>query len=555
MAAETCAPIALSWLLTYLVHSTLLIAAIALVTRCLPRAAMGAREALWKLALVGGIGTASIQLACQTEPWFGRVRVAAAAAASDARAEPDEQWDAPAAAFEACAPASADEDGATETPAPAEFSLVEASGAAATSARPRGGPRAPLDAALEPVAGAVPPSEELALDPRSLYVAGVLDGAGAGARALWERLRAQDWRVLLLGAWIAGAALGLLSLARAWRRLHFALRWRSPLESGALRDELDALCDEAGHRGRVRLSCATGIGAPVAFGLVRPEICVPVRAIGKLTRGQQRGMLAHELAHVRRRDPSWLLFTRVLEALLFVQPLNRIARRGIEDASEYLCDDFAARRGGGLALASCLAEIAGWLVPATERRALQLAVGMARQPSRLTHRIERLLVEEEREERLLWLAPVGLCACSLLVFVAPGFSPGHALETEAIDAPLVEALELAALEPLASGGEEPVEASAELAPRGAMTDALGALDAEIETLAREVDALRADLERRNLTRRFATQLAVLEARLNELSTRRTRLREVLRLLSAVDAGARDASDTDPLSAPGAAAHR
>ncbi|TAJ18738.1 MAG: hypothetical protein EPO68_07360, partial [Planctomycetota bacterium] len=343
-----------------------------------------------------------------------------------------------------------------------------------------------------------------------------------------------------------------------WRRLHRALRWRTPLEAGALRAELDALCDESGHRGRVRLSCASGISAPVAFGALRPEICVPVRAIAKLTRGQQRGMLAHELAHVRRRDPTWLLFTRVLEAVLFVQPLNRLARRGIEDASEYLCDDFAARRSGGLALASCLAEIAGWLVPGAERRALQLAVGMARQPSRLTHRIERLLVEEEREERLLWLAPVGLCACTLLVFVAPGFAPGfersHALEPEhAVDAPSSgefadEASELAA----ASAAESDVEHSAD-APAPDMRDALGALDTEIETLADEVAALRADLDRRNLGRRFTSQLSALEARLSELSTRRARLREVLRLLSALDAGAPAARDTDPLSAPSAAA--
>jgi prefoldin subunit 5 len=85
-----------------------------------------------------------------------------------------------------------------------------------------------------------------------------------------------------------------------------------------------------------------------------------------------------------------------------------------------------------------------------------------------------------------------------------------------------------------------------------VTDALAALGAEIETLTGELDALRADLASRDLTRRFATQLSTLEARLSELSTRRARLHEVLSALSTLTAAAPGEPLHDPLAAPSAA---
>ena len=38
-------------------------------------------------------------------------------------------------------------------------------------------------------------------------------------------------------------------------------------------------------------------------------------------------MLAHEIAHLVRRDPQWLVLARAIEMVFFFQPLNRLARR------------------------------------------------------------------------------------------------------------------------------------------------------------------------------------------------------------------------------------
>src|SRR5213594_2252615 len=68
---------AVGWLLTYLVHSTLfLLGAAALTTLGLVRS-HAARDTLWKFALVGGLVTASLQLALRLQPWPGHVALSA----------------------------------------------------------------------------------------------------------------------------------------------------------------------------------------------------------------------------------------------------------------------------------------------------------------------------------------------------------------------------------------------------------------------------------------------------------------------------------------------
>jgi biopolymer transport protein ExbD len=100
-------------------------------------------------------------------------------------------------------------------------------------------------------------------------------------------------------------------------------------------------------------------------------------------------MLAHELAHLERRDPAWLFAAHVVEALFCVQPLVRWVRRRMQDDMEYLCDAWAAERTARpVPLARCLATVAGWL---EGERTPALAPGMATTDSRLVQRVEALL--------------------------------------------------------------------------------------------------------------------------------------------------------------------
>ena len=64
----------ISWLLTYALHSTLLLGAAWLVTRYWVHA-HSVREVIWKTALIGGLITASLQVGLGIEPIGGLVAV------------------------------------------------------------------------------------------------------------------------------------------------------------------------------------------------------------------------------------------------------------------------------------------------------------------------------------------------------------------------------------------------------------------------------------------------------------------------------------------------
>ena len=71
--------VASSWMLTYLIHSTILILAVWLVCRGIPplaaRVSPGAANLSWKLALVGGVVTATVQLAAGVTPALGALEL------------------------------------------------------------------------------------------------------------------------------------------------------------------------------------------------------------------------------------------------------------------------------------------------------------------------------------------------------------------------------------------------------------------------------------------------------------------------------------------------
>jgi HEAT repeat protein/beta-lactamase regulating signal transducer with metallopeptidase domain len=218
---------------------------------------------------------------------------------------------------------------------------------------------------------------------------------------------------------------GLIALASSLyyvaRRLILVGRLadRRPV-SGALAATLAELKYTTGYRSPVRLTMARTISSPVALGL--SEICVPELAISDLNAEQQRSMLAHELAHLARRDSLWLVCASLIERLFFFQPLNRVARRELETAAEYLSDEWAMRKtGSAVSLAKCLATVAEWI------QASPLGVpvaGLAEGRSLLVSRIARLLegpLPQRPPSRRWWAVLAGLAVVAT-VAAAPRVS-------------------------------------------------------------------------------------------------------------------------------------
>lgn len=356
--------IAGSWLLTYLIHSTLLLSLAWLVTSRVrggaPAPAL--RDMIWKAALVGGLATATLQTGLELQPLGGAIVLDRAAAP-------------------------------LATPAVAPDVVAAPS--------PRADRAASIDVSGLMLAGrAVEPAPAASLPAPSLPVA-----------------RALDPLTVLLSLWAIVAALWcllyLLQRARAFRRIGPRL---AVGHDGLLR-MLDALRTAGAVDRPIRLTTARGLTSPVALG--GDEIVLPAAALTDLEPEQQRSMLAHELAHLVRRDPAWLALACVIERALFIQPLNRLARTRLQDAAELLCDDWAVRRtGSGVPLATCLVKVAEWVQGPTH---LVPLAGMAERRSQLVTRIHRLIEGRPMPHapRTLWLSAGAIALIGVTAMAAP----------------------------------------------------------------------------------------------------------------------------------------
>jgi Zn-dependent protease with chaperone function len=153
------------------------------------------------------------------------------------------------------------------------------------------------------------------------------------------------------------------------------------------------------------------ISTPVALGLGRPVVLLPVSLLDELTEEELLQVTLHELAHLRRRDDWGILAQRVLEALFWFHPAVRWICARLELEREIACDDAVVAATGSRGYAHCLTRLARLAVQA--RRAA-LAPGAAPGRSHLARRIGALLSPRRPASPRASLAGVALAAALLL---------------------------------------------------------------------------------------------------------------------------------------------
>jgi beta-lactamase regulating signal transducer with metallopeptidase domain len=183
----------------------------------------------------------------------------------------------------------------------------------------------------------------------------------AGVTALFARLAAGCWRIHRLRAATSAAPLShwQLTAERVARRLHVGVPFRI-VESAV-------------------------VDTPVLIGWLRPLIILPLAVMAQMTAAQVEALLAHELAHIRRRDYAINLVQTIAEALLFFHPAVWWLSWRIRQEREHCCDDAAlALAGEATAYAEALMTLASW-----REREFQPSMGAAK--GSLLLRIRRLL--------------------------------------------------------------------------------------------------------------------------------------------------------------------
>ena len=211
--------------------------------------------------------------------------------------------------------------------------------------------------------------------------------------------------------WILGAIAGVARLAGGLALARRIRRRARPLSDGALAARADAVCGTLPSR--PRLFTSEHVDAPVVLGHRAPVILLPREAEVQLAPDALEPLLAHELAHIERRDYAANLAQSAADAMLFFSPGSRWLSRTIRDAREFCCDDAVAARCGAGPYVQSLTTLAGLGAAARSRPALNAA------GPRLIVRIRRLL-QEDAMPRYTRFRVVGVAAALALVSVGGG---------------------------------------------------------------------------------------------------------------------------------------
>lgn len=232
-----------------------------------------------------------------------------------------------------------------------------------------------LEATAAPAAGQAPPS---------LYVLSAsLAASSPMSPGLWGRLIDLVPLLWALGA----AAVCLVTLVRQGRFQRRLARLRVPAEDPELGTAAAQVGEALGLRGAVRLYLLPGLASPFGAGLVRPAVYLPQVPMDAQER---RLILAHELAHLRRRDlwVKWLALA--VCALHWFDPFAWLLREELGRLCELACDeaatagmDAAGKRRYGEALLDVLCQAAP--------SAGGVCAPLCQRPVGLRQRLKRLL--------------------------------------------------------------------------------------------------------------------------------------------------------------------
>lgn len=149
--------------------------------------------------------------------------------------------------------------------------------------------------------------------------------------------------------WLAGLLFYAAGIAREWRRARQLQRLDLDDAGAPVASAVDELRTRLALRTPVGIHRSRRASVPMVLGWRRPVILLPSGTSASLAPGQLRAILAHELAHVRRRDYLANLIQMAIEALLFHHPAAHWVSRRIRTEREYCCDDVAVSVGVGAA--------------------------------------------------------------------------------------------------------------------------------------------------------------------------------------------------------------
>lgn len=201
---------------------------------------------------------------------------------------------------------------------------------------------------------------------------------------------------IVTGIWAAGTFLLLIRLLRNWLQLRSIVRTA---------------------KGARPILTTPSIPGPLVTGILRPVILLPSESVSWNT-PRSRAVVAHEAAHIRRRDPLILFAAQIATAIYWFHPLVWLGAARLRSESERACDDAA------LSLGLLPSNYAGHLLDLARKFNTQLAIPMAT-TTHLESRVKSILDPKTNRSfaaRSMWFGALGATAMILFALSSVSLS-------------------------------------------------------------------------------------------------------------------------------------
>ncbi len=160
---------------------------------------------------------------------------------------------------------------------------------------------------------------------------------------LWIAGHADRLMPWIDGVWLVGVCLLALRAAGGWRRLRSLRRNAQLTIPPAIQKSFAKLIAQLHLVHPVTLRVSAEVISPMAMGIWRTSVILPLSVATSLPMEQLEAVLAHELAHIGRWDYFCNLVQTAIECLFFFHPAVWWMSRRTRELREMCCDEIAAR--------------------------------------------------------------------------------------------------------------------------------------------------------------------------------------------------------------------
>lgn len=196
----------------------------------------------------------------------------------------------------------------------------------------------------EHVKGSVPEKYGIVVGITELTASTDTSGSKPENRFWWNEITSMGFVPVLVLIWLTGVLLLVAKTIYDQLRLQHALRAGSRIETPLLLALFHDTRQQLGVKRKVEFVSSERIPGPAVVGFCKPTVVISPSLLMSLHEGQLQYILAHEFAHVRRRDVAVNWIMHLVLILHWFNPLVWLAVNRARQDQEMACDAFVLDR-------------------------------------------------------------------------------------------------------------------------------------------------------------------------------------------------------------------